>query len=140
MCSKNFVIFIKALYLLASIFLKMASKSLKIVQNALQYWKKPLFRFKCFKKLRTFENAANHFKKASIYLQMSSKRIEIFKKASNTLQISLNGHAFKKKPSILKKISPNRRRKTFPQNYTLNKKRRSPGSFTGQLPGLVRIE
>jgi hypothetical protein len=60
------------------------------------------------KKPRIFEKASNHFKKASISLKTSSKRIEIFKKnlnhfkkASIFLKISLNAtHSLKKSPAF----------------------------------------
>jgi hypothetical protein len=55
------------------------------------------FHLNVSKSLGYFEKATNHFQKAPISVQMSSKRIEFFKKASNHLEeISLKSHAFKK--------------------------------------------
>jgi hypothetical protein len=58
------------------------------------------------KNLAFFENLSHLLEKASIFLKMSSERIEIFKKASNhfkkasnSLKISLKCHAFSKKAS-----------------------------------------
>jgi hypothetical protein len=57
--------------------LKMSLKSLNIVQNNSNYWNKPLFLFKCFKK------ASHHFKKASIPLKGHLESLEMFENPSH---------------------------------------------------------
>jgi hypothetical protein len=57
----------------------MSLKSLKIVQNASHYWKKPPFPFKYFKK------ASDFLKSLTIHEKSSNE----LKKASNSLKISL---------------------------------------------------
>jgi hypothetical protein len=106
----------------------MSLKSLKIVQNALHYWKKPPFLLKCKKKssdflkslnptkmylksLAIFEKPSHQLKKALNLSEMSSKKNEIFKKASNhfknasnSLKKSLKCHAFFKKSLAFSKM------------------------------------
>jgi hypothetical protein len=61
----------------------MSLKSLKVVQNASHYWKKPLLII--LKSLEFFEKALHHFKKASIPMKMSSKSLVIFEESSDFL-------------------------------------------------------
>jgi hypothetical protein len=57
------------------------------------------------KSLTIFKNRSQQLKKASISLEMSSKTIENFKKASNSLKIYLKCHAFLKASHFEKRAS-----------------------------------
>jgi hypothetical protein len=79
--------------------------SLNVIKKSLGFFKKPYitskmpqFHLKYILKASQFLKTLSLIKKKdSISLKMSSKRIEIFKKASNSMKISFKCHPFSKK-------------------------------------------